>query len=119
MEAGGTPRSPLQTKQLVPCSGSVGTTNVRCPGFMNKSTQVREGWVTCQGCASDKDRHECSGTWCACSCCGSAHAPAVALLYVRLGRKMDKPAAGPQAPQPALGRRRPKQVQGSHFSGSS
>ena len=71
MEAGGTPHSLLQTKQLVPRSGSVGTTYVRCPGFVHKCTEAREGWVTCQGCASNHERHACSGTWCACSYCGT------------------------------------------------
>lgn len=47
-----------------------------------------------------------------------AHAPAAA-LYVRLGRYMQKPTTGPQALQPAVGRRRPKQAQGSHFFGFS
>lgn len=47
-----------------------------------------------------------------------AHAPGAA-LYVRLGRCMQKPTTGPQALQPAVGRRRPKQAQGSHFFESS
>lgn len=38
---------------------------------------------------------------------------------VRLGRCMQKPTTGPQALQPAVGKRRPKQAQGSHFFGSS